>query len=235
MRPLLCSAAIALLLSAGGAFAQVRQDITDRYIDTQCQTTPMIGTGNYPGFVNVMTNNRLALPPGKVLVAEGQPVYFYARVLDANCVPVSEAKVELWHADPQGRYRYATKAMLATPDATFAGSGRTNTTNLGEFMFFTVYPGPYQYYITVNKQKILVKRAPHFNIRISHEDMGTFDTNLYFQGDRHNPEDDKLKKMSADKQAKVMMRVMPRDGDWNHGVQAVIDIVLPKASPWRRF
>lgn len=217
------------------AFAATAQEVVDRYVRKGCVATPSIGTSNYPGFQSVMTNNKLALPPGKSIMATGQPVYFYARVFDANCVPVSEAKIDFWHADPEGRYRFATKAALATPDATFSGSGRTTSTNLGEFTFLTVYPGPYEYYITVNKQKILIKRAPHFDIRITHPDLGTFETDLYFDGDRHNPGDDKLKKMNGDSQARVMMHVQPRGGDWNHGVQANIDIFLNKASPWRRF
>lgn len=227
--------AMTMLVIASFSNAHAESELIDRYLPTTCQPTPALGTTNYPGFKSIMSSNKLGMPPGKSVFANGQPVYVFARVFDANCVPAGDAKVELWHADPEGRYRFATKAALATPDAVFAGAGRTTTDNLGEFFFLTVYPGPYEYYIYVNKQKILVRRAPHFNLRISHRDLGTYQTSVYFEGDHRNPTDDKLKKLDASSQALVMMDVGPRYGDWNQGVQAHIDIVLPTKSPWKKY
>lgn len=225
---------------AGAGHAQEGPDLIDRQVRNRCVATPGLGTSNYPGFNSIMTSNKIAIPPGKSQLAEGQPVYFFARVFDINCVPVSEAKVEVWHADPNGRYRFATKAALATPDAVFSGGGRTTTDNLGEFMFVTLYPGPYEYTITregPNGEEIkeLIKRAPHFNVRVSHPDYPTYNTNLFFEGDRHNGTDHLLKKQSADARERLMMEVTPYSGDWNQGVQATFDITLPNKDPWRKF
>lgn len=238
---------VAVLLMVGAGSAGYALDfsddvVTDRYVKKPCKVTPSVGTSNYPGFKNVMSNNKLAIPPGKAVMARGEVVYFFARVFDRNCVPVSDAKIELWQANPEGRHRYASKDALATPDPTFAGAGRTSSTNLGELTFVTLYPGPYEYtiYKTNDKgEKIpeLIKRAPHFNMTISHPDFKTFSTNLFFFGDSRNATDHILKKMSDESKGRLMMRVTPRSamGDWNEGVQATIDIVLPGKSKFRGF
>lgn len=219
-----------------------RAEVIDRYVMNPCSVTPAVGTSNYPGFSSIMSNNKLALPPGKSIIAPGEPVYFFARVFDRDCVPVSDAKVELWQTNPQGRHLFASKAALATPDPVFAGAGRTSTTNVGEFTFLTLYPGPYEYTIYKtdgqgNKYPVVIKRAPHFNIKITHPNFQPFSTNLFFFGDRRNEEDNVLKKLSDMSKAKLMMHVTPRagNGDWNTGVQASVDIILPGKSPWRSF
>ncbi len=224
------------------ATASAQSEIMDRYIKPDCKITPAIGTTKYPGYNSIMSSNKIAIPPGKAVLAEGQKVYLFARVFDANCVPVSDAKIELWQANPQGKYQFATKAALATPDPVFAGGGRTYSDNLGEFMFVTLYPGPYEWRerrtgSNGNSYHVTIKRAPHFNIRITHPDFKrAWDTSLYFEGDRRNEEDAKLKNVKAINQPPLMMKVSPRHGeDWNEGVQANIDIILPHTSPWRRF
>lgn len=200
-----------------------------------CSVTPAIATSNYPGFTQVMTSNQLAQPPGKSIPAAGRMVKLSARVLDRNCVPVSEAKVDLWQTNPDGQYRYATRAALATPDAVFAGAGRTTTDNLGRFQFDTLYPGDYSYRITTEGgSRVTIYRAPHLNIKISHPDLRDFQTNLFFEGDSGNPRDHQLRKRSEAQQQKVMMALSPLRISAD-GLEATIDIVLPAASPFRRF
>lgn len=241
MRAVIGGIVAACTLMSGGALAQY-EGTKDRYIHPNCQITPNIGTTNYPGFSSIISSNKIALPPGKALVAEGQQVFFYARVFDANCVPLRDAKIELWQANPEGKYRFATKPALATPDPVFAGGGRTYSDNQGEFMFFTLYPGPYHWRerrtgSSGNSYYVTVKRAPHFNIRITHPNLKRrFETSLYFEGDMRNEEDVKLRNVKAINQPRLMMSVSPRHGqDWNEGVQANIDIVLPEKDPWRSF
>jgi protocatechuate 3,4-dioxygenase beta subunit len=240
MRCLRIMMMLGMVLVAGPVLANEALDVTDRQLKESCQATPSLGTTNYPGFSSIMPSNKLGMPPGKSQWAEGQKLYFYARVFDRNCVPVSEAKVELWHADPNGRHRFATAAALATPDAVFAGGGRTTTDNLGEFLFLTLYPGPYEYTVTrkgANGKTIkeLIKRSPHFNVRVTHPDFPAYGTSLYFRGDRRNGEDHILKKQSGDVKQQVLMDITPYNGDWNNGAQVTFDIILPAQNPWRRF
>lgn len=229
MRAVWC--ALAFLLPAYGTSQPV-----DRHILPGCEATPGIRTSHYPGFSNVLTSNQIAQPPGKSLPADGQHVYVFGRVFDRDCVPVSEAKVELWQADPQGRHRYATKAALATPDPVFAGSGRATTDNLGQFRFFTLYPGPYSYWVTgENDQRYRIKRGPHVNLRVSHPDLRRFHTNLFFEGDHRNATDHRYKRLSDEAKQRVLMRVEPYQGDMNRGLQVFIDIVLPRRAPFRKY
>lgn len=236
---LICLVCVALICFSGISSATAQ--IIDRHIKTACERTPSLGTSNYPGYSTLLSSNNLARPPGKSILAQGQPVYLYGRVFDKDCVPVSEAKVELWHANPEGKYRFASRAALATPDPVFAGGGRTTTDNLGQFQFITLYPGPQRYSYkktddeTGEETFVAVRRAPHFNVRISHPDMPTFNTSLYFSGDHRNKDDSRFRRLSDQKKPLVLMFTEARGGDWNQGVQAFIDITLPRKANFRSY
>tara|TARA_B100001123_G_C15216537_1_gene989465 strand:- start:78 stop:701 length:624 start_codon:yes stop_codon:yes gene_type:complete len=199
------------------------QGVTDRYIAPRCEQTPLLSTSDYPGYSRVMSHNRLALPPGKSAPAEGQLVYLYGRVFDRNCVPVSEASVEIWQRDATGAYRFITPSQLATPEPAFSGAGRIRTDNLGQFHFLTLYPG------TVGRL------APQIQVRISHPSLRTFTTRLYFSGDYRNDNDPSLSQMSNTGRELVTMLVMPRQENWQQGIQVYTDIVLPQTVPFRKF
>jgi protocatechuate 3,4-dioxygenase alpha subunit len=63
-------------------------------------------------------------------------------VLDGDGQPVPDAILEIWQADPDGRYRH-TEHPAAPIDATpFLGFGRIPTDEQGRFSFTTVKPGP---------------------------------------------------------------------------------------------
>lgn len=227
---------LALTLVALCASPVAADPIKDRYLLTPCSPTPSIATSNYPGFSSIPPNSKLALPAGKSIYALGQPVYFYGRVFDANCVPVSEAKIELWQANPDGNYRFATPPALATPDPIFAGAGRATSDNLGQFHFLTLFPGPYSYLVRREDDTFYrVRRAPHFNLRVTHPDLRSFRTNLFFANDHRNPTDHHLKRLSESTQSRVLMSVAPHMGDYRYGIQAFIDIILPDKQHYRKY
>ena len=67
----------------------------DKFIG-KCSKTPYIGgNDNYPGRGKIVPSNKLALPAGKSAYANGQLVYIAGRILDENCVPISDAIVEI--------------------------------------------------------------------------------------------------------------------------------------------
>ena len=68
----------------------------------------------------------LALPG-----ADGERVTVEGRVLDGDGRPVTDAVLEIWQADPRGRYA----------DPEFHGFGRVPTDGTGGFRFTTVKPG----------------------------------------------------------------------------------------------
>jgi protocatechuate 3,4-dioxygenase beta subunit len=142
-----------------------------------CTPTPVIATQNYPGYARIQNSNNLLQPAGKALVAEGQRVTVFGRLVDARCMPIGEAQIEIWQVDPFGRWLLATGGDLASPNAVFAGAGRTYTDQNGNFSFITAFPGA------------LKGRAPHFNIRVRASDEKPFDTVLYFADDGRNAKD----------------------------------------------
>lgn len=120
-------------------------------------------------------------PTNNLLRASGQnPVYcgtkiiIKGRVLDQNCVPVSDAKVYLWQVGCDGKYPYKTLRTAINKDrlnlrngSSFQGSGTATTNNQGEFYFITIYPAAYN------------NKAPNVNLRIVHRDLGSLQTKLF--------------------------------------------------------
>ncbi len=83
----------------------------------------------------------------------GDTVTVHGRVIDANGVPVSDAMLELWHADRDGRYD------AGLPDATGrpACFTRVATDDDGNFRFTLVRPGA-----VTSEQGML--QAPHIAV-----------------------------------------------------------------------
>jgi protocatechuate 3,4-dioxygenase beta subunit len=208
----------------------------DRYVKPNCKLTPAISTSNYPGFSSIPNGNQLVQPAGKAVSYTANPLYVYGRVFDRNCVPVSDAKLELWHTNAEGRYRFATKAVLASAQPVFTGAGRATTDNLGQFQFVTLYPGPYSYRVKREDESYYrIYRAPHLNVSVTHKGLRKFSTNLFFEGEDDNARDHRLKRISDTRKPRVMMQAYPVSGVLRAGQQVMIDIVLPDAQAFRKF
>ena len=198
--------------------------LQDRQV-AACEATPSLSVSRYPGAKRIHPSNRLVRAPGKSIAAEGQIIYIYGRVFDEGCVPLTQARVELWHADPFGKYDFANDAELATPDPLFTGSGSATTDNLGQFVFITVYPGG------------AGKTAPHLNFRITHPEVRTFTTRIYFAQDWRNEKDPALRWLKEDKKNRVMADVQyqPASAQGNPVLQSHIDITVRGKQDFRGF
>ena len=124
-----------------------------------------------------ITNNLLRLTGGQSRYC-GQKIVIMGRVLDENCVPVSDAKVYLWQVGCDGKYPYTTlrnridKNMINLVNkSSFTGSGTATTNNKGEFHFITIYPA------SVHHEK------PNVNIRVEHLSLGALQTKLSLSSD----------------------------------------------------
>lgn len=200
-----------------------------------CERTPTISTSNYPGFSAIYSGNNLIQPAGKAEPFAGELVYVKGRIFDSACVPVADAKVEMWQADGDGRYRIATKAALAAAEAVFTGAGRTTTDNEGRFEFITLYPSGYSFSVRRDDgSSYRIYRAPHLNLRLAHERLKAFNTNLFFAGDPENSKDQKLKKLSDTGKERVIMHLEPLAGA-SGGYMAIIDIILPEKQAFRTY
>ena len=101
-------------------------------------------------------------------------IIIYGRLLDKNCNPVSNQKIEIWHCDTDGKYPYLTlrndlnnKYIKNNSDSTFIGSGTAFTNNKGEFAFITQYPG-----------KTLGSK-PYISLRVKYNNIIFFNNESY--------------------------------------------------------
>ena len=86
----------------------------------------------------------LRWPDGPLVVPEGTPGAFWlrGRVLDGDGEVVTDALVETWQADPDGRFDHPDDPRGAVRSAVpgFRGFGRSETVP-GEYAIWTVKPG----------------------------------------------------------------------------------------------
>lgn len=186
----------------------------------ECAPTARVEPKNYPGTAVIPTGNNLLRPAGKAMEAAGQKLILTGRVLDSNCAPVREAIVELWQVNPFGRWLLAEPRDLATPNAIFAGAGRTYTNGNGEFTFITAFPAA------------LEKRAPFVNIKIYGGNIKGTATTLFFGDDARNATDIVYKKLPELSRDDVSIS-MQMDASGN--LLGSVTVVLPGKAPFRVY
>jgi protocatechuate 3,4-dioxygenase alpha subunit len=82
--------------------------------------------------------NRVDLTEGSA----GERVAIQGRVLDGDGQPVSDAVLEIWQADANGRYHHPEQTDPQNDPTPFFGFGRIPTDDQGRFSFTTIKPGP---------------------------------------------------------------------------------------------
>jgi protocatechuate 3,4-dioxygenase alpha subunit len=122
--------------------------------------TPSQTVGPY--FAYALTPEQYGYPfrgiAGGNLVApdtEGERIRIEGRVLDGAGEPVSDAMIEIWQADGQGRYAHPLDKRGS--NSRFKGFGRVGTGTDAEcrFIFDTVKPG-----------SVDGRQAPHINVTV---------------------------------------------------------------------
>jgi protocatechuate 3,4-dioxygenase, alpha subunit len=100
-------------------------------------TTPSQTVGPYLAIV-------LPWPDGPDVAEPGAPglVTITGRVTDGAGDPVPDCLVEVWQADPDGRFNHPDDLRGAVSHPGFRGFGRSAANEHGEFVFHTVKPGP---------------------------------------------------------------------------------------------
>jgi protocatechuate 3,4-dioxygenase, beta subunit len=97
-----------------------------------------------------------------------------------NGEPVAGVLVELWHADPFGRYRHASAPEEQAVVEGFTGYGRARTDAGGVFAFRSLVPGGY-----VDRN---TTRAPHLHVQLTGR-VDRLATQLFLPGERANEAD----------------------------------------------
>jgi protocatechuate 3,4-dioxygenase alpha subunit len=134
-------------------------------------------------------------PPG----VAGERVTLSGRVLDGDARPVSDAVLEVWQADADGRYAHPEHGA-GPRDARFRGFGRVWTDAAGAFRFSTVKPGR-----VPGPGGAL--QAPHLAVAVFMRGLlKHLVTRVYFPGEASNAEDPILNLVEAPRRRTLVAR-----------------------------
>lgn len=196
----------------------------------RCDGTPDI----IPSHLNIkpikMSNN-LQRKEGSARHARGNYIRIRGKVVDEDCLPISNAIIKIWQADDAGKYleQYDTKSEWQPKDPdydpNFGYSGTAQTNNLGEFNFLTILPG------YTDKD-----HAPHINVSISNEDFQDIGTRIYFNQHPRNINDPELKALAPDVRKLVIARgkILDQNNQYEGRVYDIV-ITLRGLNKYRRF
>src|SRR5208283_3118776 len=132
--------------------------------------------------------------------SRGERVTIEGRVLDGDAAGVSDAMIELWQANADGRYDHPDDSQEKLLDPNFHGFGRAATDERGRFRFYTIKPGP-----VPGAGNIL--QAPHINVSIFARGLlKRLVTRIYFPGEPLNEADPLLSALPAGRRATLIAR-----------------------------
>ncbi len=153
---------------------------------------------------------------------DGQIIYLHGQVKDLTGAPVAGAEVELWHADPHGRYPHPCDLNPAPLDPSFSGWAKITTDNDGRYRLRSTKPGPYP----TSTPGWWRPPHVHFQVTTPHDRLIT---QMYFPDEETNDQDELLARHRRLKQdGRVMARkVAPEPGMEPGALNLEFDIVLP--------
>ncbi|MBI3680821.1 MAG: protocatechuate 3,4-dioxygenase subunit alpha [Acidobacteria bacterium] len=145
--------------------------------------------------------------------AKGERIHLRCRVLDGDGAPVSDAMIELWQADSDGRYNHPEDPRQKSHDPAFRGFGRLATNDEGVSVFETIKPGR-----VAGLDGAL--QAPHINLSLFARGLlNRLVTRIYFAGDPANQEDTVLSLAPEDRRDTLLAHPDPQHtGVWRFEV-----------------
>jgi protocatechuate 3,4-dioxygenase, alpha subunit len=137
--------------------------------------------------------------------ASGEKIRIEGQVTDGDGLPISDAMIEIWQADAQGRYA-SPRDNRALPNARFKGFGRSATDKNGVYSFDTIKPGT----VPGANGKM---QAPHVIVCIHSRGMlRQVYTRLYFPDETSNTSDQILNLVPADRRQTLLARKEAGEG-----------------------
>ncbi len=143
---------------------------------------------------------------GRRSVASGQHIVVSGEVRDIHGNPVTNALLDIWQADANGRYRHPRDPSKAKPDENFQGWAIIYTDDNGKFRFKTVLPGAYP---ASNEWT----RPPHIHFKISKPGYRALTTQMYFPDQPLNASDLLLNRKSKTEQAAMIAKRIGQQGN----------------------
>lgn len=215
---------LALLLPFFPALVLAAPDEPQAQYSRKCSPTPSVNTNKiYPGQEKIVSSNNLALPTGKAVYAKGERVYISGHVLDRNCVPISDAIIEIWQTSPEGKTINPSLSDRLDPYPDFVGSGRAVSDNLGKFTFITLFPAPESQ-----------GSAPRIHFRIVHDGFPAINTDMFFAGDKRNDTDSVLDKLHPESRHQLSGTVS-QSGITEDAISVKWDIVMDGVNSFRKY
>ena len=199
-------------------------------IALDCTVTPDVNP-DHISLKEIGKSSNLIRKAGAARRANGQYIQVKGKVVDEDCLPISNATIKIWQADSTGKYaeEYELKSEWDVRDknfdANFAYSGTAHTNNLGDFYFLTVLPA-------ASKPDI----APHINLTIKHDDFQEKTTMMFFNKHPKNSNDINLNNIEKDKRRLLIAKGNKLDPSGNTGGREyVFQITLEGENKYRRY
>jgi protocatechuate 3,4-dioxygenase, alpha subunit len=152
---------------------------------------------------------------------KGEPVRIEGRVFDGDGKPVSDAAVELWQANGQGKYASPEDSQEKPLEPGFRGFGRSLTDEAGAFRFRTVKPGR----VPGPDGKL---QAPDLSVTVFMRGLlKQLVTRMYFPDDPANADDPVLRLVPAERRS-TLIASKRADGtlEWNLVLQGKNETVF---------
>ncbi|GAA0990923.1 catechol 1,2-dioxygenase [Subtercola frigoramans] len=154
----------------------------------------------------------------------GTPLLFQGTVKSTDGTALSNAKIELWHADDLGFYSQFAPGI---PEWNLRGSFTTNED--GQFQITAIKPAPYMIPTDGACGQLIdaagwhAWRPAHMHLKVSQPGYELLTTQLYFPGDPHNDDD-----IAGAVKPELMLDPQPRaDGE---GLEVTYDFLLDPAA-----
>ena len=152
-----------------------------------------------------LTIDRLAPSDGA-----GQHVTIEGRVMDGDGQPVTDALIEIWQANADGKYAHPDDKQAAPLAPRFRGFGRIPTDAEGRYRFFTMKPGPVA-------DPYGGHQAPHILVSVFMRGLlKRLVTRVYFPDEPRNANDCVLELVPAERRSTLVARqIAPGKLEWN--------------------
>ena len=159
-------------------------------------------TGRAYGFAELVANDLTADASG----ADEHKIRIVGRLLDGEGQPIDDGLIELWQANPAGRYAHPEDRQDKPLTQGFAGFGRCATAEDGTFSFTSLKPGR----VPGHGNSL---QAPHICVGVlARGVLKRMVTRVYFEDEgKANGEDTVLE--SVDKARRATLIAASEDGD----------------------
>ena len=131
----------------------------------------------------------------------GERITIEGCVLDGDAAVVSDAMIELWQANADGRYDHPDDSQEKLHDPVFHGFGRAATDERGRFRFHTIKPGA-----VAGRGTTL--QAPHINVAIFARGLlKRVVTRIYFPDEPLNAGDVVLNSVAPERRSTLVAQI----------------------------